>query len=373
MTLTARHRLVALAIAVVFHLGLAALVLGDRPDEGSQDPGSQAPGSQESGVGGITVALAGGGLPGEAVDTLETVGEAAAVSPPSDPTSATESLPGRASEPIEPVEPTETVEPVEAAEPIAAAQSLEAAEPIEAVENAEPVAATESVASAPEPKTVVPQPAPEAVDIRSAAETQTIAGSPAVLVPRHRPTAPPDVAEPAPPRAARGAASGRPTPTARPETPVETRNAKPEGEPTPLDGGPTAAAQQAARPVQPGNGGRVGAADAPSRDADRAGGGAPGAAADYLLTLRLWLEKHKEYPRRAKLRRQQGTAVLSFVIAPDGRVLRREIDRSSGHVLLDRAVMAMIERAQPLPSPPADIGRDRLAIRVPVSFVLAHD
>ncbi|MFN4090921.1 MAG: energy transducer TonB, partial [Alphaproteobacteria bacterium] len=85
--------------------------------------------------------------------------------------------------------------------------------------------------------------------------------------------------------------------------------------------------------------------------------------------LRAWLERHKEYPHRARVRRQQGTALLHFVVDANGRVLSHRIDRTSGYDLLDEAVEDMIARAQPLPPPPPDMGR-RLEITVPVQFVL---
>ncbi|MEM9629299.1 MAG: energy transducer TonB [Pseudomonadota bacterium] len=46
------------------------------------------------------------------------------------------------------------------------------------------------------------------------------------------------------------------------------------------------------------------------------------------------------------------------------------IEQSSGHRLLDRAVTALIERAQPLPSMPNDIEEPNLTLVVPISFVL---
>lgn len=103
---------------------------------------------------------------------------------------------------------------------------------------------------------------------------------------------------------------------------------------------------------------------------DRSRGGDPGASADYMAQLRAWLEKHKRYPRRARTRRQEGTAVLRFVVDREGRVLEYEIRESSGHDILDREVTAMIERAQPLPGMPDDMGRGRLELVVPVQFRL---
>jgi len=99
-------------------------------------------------------------------------------------------------------------------------------------------------------------------------------------------------------------------------------------------------------------------------------GGMPGTTADYIAVLQAWLERHKQYPRRAQRRRQEGTALLYFVMDADGQVLEHRLQRSSGHSLLDREVVAMIERAQPLPKVPPDMQRERLELVVPVEFFL---
>jgi protein TonB len=91
---------------------------------------------------------------------------------------------------------------------------------------------------------------------------------------------------------------------------------------------------------------------------------------DYLSNLRAWIERHKQYPRVAQLRRQQGTALLKFTMARDGRVLAHHVERSSGHALLDREVEELIERASPLPAIPADMNQERLDVVVPIEFAL---
>lgn len=103
---------------------------------------------------------------------------------------------------------------------------------------------------------------------------------------------------------------------------------------------------------------------------DVSGGGVPGASADYMALLRAWLEKHKQYPRRAQRLRQEGTALLYFVMDREGRVLEYSIRQSSGHEILDEEVTAMIERAQPLPKIPDDMDQGRLELVVPVQFFL---
>ena len=99
-------------------------------------------------------------------------------------------------------------------------------------------------------------------------------------------------------------------------------------------------------------------------------GGVPDAWAEYLGQLQTWLRQHKEYPRRARFRRQEGTIILHFVIDRDGRLRDYGIEGSSGYDLLDRAVIDMIERSRPLPPIPDHLGQSRLALTVPVRFVL---
>ncbi|HEX2115882.1 MAG TPA: TonB family protein [Alphaproteobacteria bacterium] len=75
--------------------------------------------------------------------------------------------------------------------------------------------------------------------------------------------------------------------------------------------------------------------------------------ADYVGTLLGWLERYKEYPRAARLRRIEGTAVVRLTILADGRLGSLTLARSSGHQVLDEASLDMVRRATPLPRPPA--------------------
>jgi protein TonB len=101
----------------------------------------------------------------------------------------------------------------------------------------------------------------------------------------------------------------------------------------------------------------------------QSGGGAPGAA-DYFALLRAHLERHKSYPRRARLLREEGTVALSLTIDGEGRVLRHGILRSSGSSRLDGAVEEMVADAGRLPRPYAELGPFPLSIEVPVTFDL---
>lgn len=92
--------------------------------------------------------------------------------------------------------------------------------------------------------------------------------------------------------------------------------------------------------------------------------------ADYVGLLRQQLERNKVYPRNAQQRRQQGSAMLRIAIDRGGQVLSFKIEQSSGYELLDREVVAMVQRASPLPPIPAGLNIDRLEVVVPVEFFL---
>ncbi len=99
-------------------------------------------------------------------------------------------------------------------------------------------------------------------------------------------------------------------------------------------------------------------------------GGAPGAYVDYKAVLKAWLVKHKEYPRRARLRRQEGEAYLYIAVDGAGRLLDYRIDKSTGYKLLDQEISAMIERAKPLPTAPAGMEAAQFEFRFLVDFGL---
>lgn len=107
-----------------------------------------------------------------------------------------------------------------------------------------------------------------------------------------------------------------------------------------------------------------------ARQTSQASAGQAGPPPDYLMLLRAWLERHKEYPRLARARGQQGRAVLRLTIDRQGHVTSQRIERSTGHAALDREVEAMIRRADPLPAPPPDMLRNQLELIVPVEFFL---
>jgi len=310
-TISNRHWIVVTPVAVLAHLGIAAVMLSAPAPSGAKAPGT----------GGIEISLgAAGGAPGEA----------AAAAPTDAPT--------------EP--PTETVAAVPVALPVAAPPVVES--PPEVV--APPVADTIQPIEAPVPvqvaavqaQAVIPPPRPK----RKPDLVKPVAVTPVVVTP---PQEAPVVEEP------------------RPVEPVE--NLQPASRP--MDDAEQIAALP---PVTAGAGGRSGArntADAgDGAAAAPAAGGVAGEAADYMAHLQVWLQEHKEYPRSARRRRQEGMALLAFVMDRNGYVLEHSLRQSSGHKMLDNEVLALIRRAEPLPPPPPEVAGERIRLVVPVQFFL---
>jgi len=381
------HLVGAVAGAAVLHLGLVALF---------HEPHSS--GAQQAGRGGVQVGLAAGGAAGEAV-----AAPAPATVRPVDAPTAEASAPDP--------------ETVQAARPETAEAAVAELTPVgdhvpaaRVVSPDSPTPALEAPrANEPRPVTATPAP-PESAGTVSAAETvstpalslvqaarseaDTAAARPAEI---SAPT--PQAATARPPQAsvevaARTASPAPPAPRRKPpppeaaleERPPPRSDPPPEPESRTVEAAPRSDAAASARTLperqadtgednamRSGTQGRTGSADAAAAgDAatGASGGGTPGVRQDYLAALQAWLNRHKEYPRRARLRRQEGTALLYFAIDRQGRVLDYGLRRGSGHKALDRAVIDMIERAAPLPEMPAGMARARLEVTVPVRFAL---
>lgn len=80
------------------------------------------------------------------------------------------------------------------------------------------------------------------------------------------------------------------------------------------------------------------------------------------------LEHNKRYPREARERREQGVAQLAFSIDREGRVLSSRIVTSSGFPALDEETLALVQRAQPFPTPPPEVSGTEIKFTVPVRY-----
>lgn len=155
----------------------------------------------------------------------------------------------------------------------------------------------------------------------------------------------------------------KPVPEPQPRQPEQVELKEPESEPAPAQ---QLAHLEGAAGQAPTQTGRASHADP---GAAGGGGGAPGARADYYALLRAHLERFKQYPRRARLRREEGVVELSLTIGRGGEVLAHDIIASSGFGRLDEAVSRMVADASPLP-PPEQMAELPVTVRVPVDFSL---
>jgi periplasmic protein TonB len=82
------------------------------------------------------------------------------------------------------------------------------------------------------------------------------------------------------------------------------------------------------------------------------------------------LDRHKRYPATASL---QGAEILvNFVIDESGHVVSSAVVRGSGDASFDEAALAMIQRSDPVPKPPAPVVEQGLSFTLPVIFRIRH-
>ncbi|WP_425405831.1 TonB family protein [Hwanghaeella sp.] len=368
--LDARHWLIAFGVAVAIH---AAVFL--------QWPADEQAGAEAPGVGGISVSIAmTASLAGadqatpdpalaeevsaqEATVTETVTADPVPVEPPVTPP-VQEAVVEPSVEPVaEPiVEPTvePTVQPT--VEPVIEPAITETV-PIEDVTPAEPIE--------PLPETVtVVEPPPEDVPVL---EPVTEVATEAVVeeAPPPRPPIRPKTVEAKPVEP-----PVQPVPAVQPQiveqpAPESVQATVPAAQPVQqTQPAETQSSHSSAAAVSSGQ-----ATDAPvgtATDSRNSTGGAAVSAPspNYIAKLRLWLERHKDYPKLARRKRMQGVVLLYFRVGRDGSVMAQEIREGSGHTLLDDAALEMLVRAEPLPSFPQDMPGDYLDVVLPVEYSL---
>ena len=189
----------------------------------------------------------------------------------------------------------------------------------------------------------------ELVQVRGGANN---APAPSALAPSSPPREPApttSVAQPTPPQP-REAAASAPAPSAAPApAPAPAQVAAAPGPPA-----PALAAQ------------RQGTRDGLDIDAKN------GVSTDYASRLRAWLEAHKTYPKRARMRREEGVVHVHFAVDRQGRLLGGDVTRSSGYASLDAEAMAMLDRSNPFPGAPHSVRGERIEVSTPVEFFLTR-
>lgn len=78
------------------------------------------------------------------------------------------------------------------------------------------------------------------------------------------------------------------------------------------------------------------------------------------------LDKHKKYP--AERSQQAAQIILAVTLDRMGRVVEASVNKSSGDEAFDRAALAMVQRASPVPAPPPLVADEGLNFTLPVNF-----
>ncbi len=192
-----------------------------------------------------------------------------------------------------------------------------------------------------------------------------------IVIPAAQPAVEPAAAQPAPaepplPEPVADMSEPDPVPQIEAPTPrpiVKPRPRPPQQATLPRDDTPIPAPVEAASapaPTQP-----VAAPSLPQPPAT-----AERAAPPYAPILLDWLGRHRDYPRAARLRCQEGIPRIALTLDRSGRLLDLELKEASGHDLLDQAALDMARRAAPFPPPQLPPGSEKATFIVPVQFHL---
>jgi protein TonB len=145
----------------------------------------------------------------------------------------------------------------------------------------------------------------------------------------------------------------------QPPAPKEVQPETPRQEPHPP--APTTTAPQAA-PVQTA---AIPAAPAQGRSPQRSS-----AIPSWTSEIVALLERNKRYPPAAQARREYGVAQVVFTLDRSGHVIDSRVLHSSGAPALDAEALALLQRAQPFPPPPAELAGPQVNLTVPIRFNL---
>ncbi len=89
----------------------------------------------------------------------------------------------------------------------------------------------------------------------------------------------------------------------------------------------------------------------------------------YERLLSGWVDRHKVYPDAAYRSKTEGEVVLRLRINRKGYVIIKSIEKSSGHDILDKAVLETVSRASPMPVVPEEYpGGKHLEFLIPINF-----
>ena len=108
---------------------------------------------------------------------------------------------------------------------------------------------------------------------------------------------------------------------------------------------------------------------------DGYGPGSGGVGADrikeaYLNSLRIEIERHKEYPRRARMFGHKGTVGVYFIILKDGTITGIELRKRCRYADLNASALELFSRIKRFDPIPRELKMDRMELTVYIEYIL---
>lgn len=94
------------------------------------------------------------------------------------------------------------------------------------------------------------------------------------------------------------------------------------------------------------------------------------ALAGYLRQINARIQRRYHYPPEARRARLEGLVEVLVEVDGQGRLVRVEVVRSSGHAMLDHAALSTIRSLARLPAPPVALGRTARTFVIPLEYAL---
>jgi len=88
----------------------------------------------------------------------------------------------------------------------------------------------------------------------------------------------------------------------------------------------------------------------------------------YVSVCQAWLQLHTKYPPEAREGGIEGMGIVMLVITRDGTLESHQLYQSTGHRILDDAMMEAVSRASPFPPFPESRTDDTATLLLPVKF-----
>lgn len=89
---------------------------------------------------------------------------------------------------------------------------------------------------------------------------------------------------------------------------------------------------------------------------------------DWQKSIVLKIHENKRYPKLARRKRIEGEVKLQFTIDRYGKIISKEIAKSSGWPVLDNAALKVLQKIGKLPTPPNHLTGDSFTLVIPIRY-----